>query len=126
MSQRKILDKLEHDLSHFIIAEITKTDPSKKGSPELYKYKGLNITPNRKAKGDEKVVAVRIGALEAQFKINSCEKCSGFLNPDEERLIKIWLALNDTNAHMKTLFVNRVVKRTIPIVPFDLEEFYSC
>ena len=125
MSQRKVLDKLEHDLSHFLIEEIVKTDHSKKGSPELYKYKGLNITPNHKVKGDEKVLAIRIGALEAQFKINSCEKCSGFLNPDDERLIKIWLGLNETNTQVKTLFISRVTKKTTPIIPFDLEEFFA-
>jgi fido (protein-threonine AMPylation protein) len=43
MSQRKILDKLEHDLSHFMISEMCKADPTKRGTPEMYKYKGLSI-----------------------------------------------------------------------------------
>ena len=122
---RKTLEKLEHDLGHYIISEITKTDPSKKSSPEIYKYRGLSITPNLGSKGEDKMVGVRIGALEAMFKINSGEKCAGFLNPDDERLIRIWMSQSDTLTLLKTLCVAQTTKKSVAIIPFDLEEFFS-
>ena len=52
----------------------------------MYRYKGLNIKLDPQSKAKEKTIFVRIGALEAEFKIDSCEKNSGALSPDEERL----------------------------------------
>ena len=53
MDARKILDKLEHDLSHFLINETCKADPTKRGPAEMYKYKGLSINVNKEQKGEE-------------------------------------------------------------------------
>lgn len=125
MDVRKLVDKLEHDLCHFLISEICKSDPSRRGSPEMYKYKGLNITVDSKSKAREKTISVRIGALEAEFKIDSCEKNSGCLAPEEERLIMIWMGQNENNYNLKSIFTNNTSKKELTIIPFDLEEVYE-
>jgi len=125
MARNRILDKLEHDLSHFLIEEATKSDPSKRGSPEMYKYKGLNINADEKQRTQEKTVSIRIGALEAEFKIDSCEKNSGCLAPEDERLIKIWMAQSENNYNLRAIFGVAAIKKEIAIVPFDLENFYN-
>jgi len=122
---KQLIHKLEHDLGHFIIGELTKKQPSKKGSPEMYKYKGLGITPYKANKGNDQTLAIRIGSLEASFKVNTAEKCYGFLNPEEEHLVKIWLGQTDVYSQVKTLFKKQVRKKNIAIIPFDLEEFYT-
>lgn len=122
---RKILDKLEHDLSHFLISEMCKSDPSKRGSPEMYKYKGLNITADPRSKAQEKTISVRIGVLEAEFRINACEKNSGCLIPEEERLVMLWMGQSDNNALLRQVFNPKGIKQDMVIIPFDLEEYYS-
>ena len=124
MEARKILDKLEDNLCHFLIGELCKADPTKRGTPELYKYKGLSITADPKSKAQDKTVSIRIGVLEAEFKVDDCEKCSGCLSPDEERLIMLWLAKNEINTNIKTIFTRKVKNKKITIIPFDLENFY--
>lgn len=125
MQARKVLDKLEDNLCHFLISEMCKADPTKRGSPEMYKYKGLNITADPKSRAQEKTVSIRIGVLEAEFKINDCEKNSGCLSPDEERLVMLWLAKSEINYSLKSIFVHKTGDVKIPIIPFDLEHFYS-
>ena len=125
MKTRKVLDKLEDSLCHFLISELCKADPTKRGSPELYKYKGLNISADPKSRAQEKTISIRIGALEAEFKINDCEKNSGCLSPDEERLVMLWLAKNEVNYSLKTIFVKKAGEMKMAIIPFDLEHFYS-
>ena len=125
MQARKILDKLEDSLCHFLIGELCKADPTKRGSPEMYKYKGLNITADPKSKSPEKTISVRIGVLEAEFKIDDCEKNSGCLAPDEERLVMLWLAKSENNYQLKSIFAKKGSDIKMPIIPFDLEHFYS-
>ena len=125
MQPRKILDKLEHDLSHFLISEMCKADPTKRGTPEMYKYKGLNITADPKSRAYEKTVHIRIGALEAEFKINNAEKNSGCLAPEEERLIGIWMNQSDNYQNLRMIFANQKTKKEVPIIPFDLEIYYQ-
>mgnify|MGYP003291052370 CR=1 FL=1 len=125
MNPRKVLDKLEHDLSHFMISEMCKNDPTKRGTPEMYKYKGLNITVDTKSKEKDKVVAIRIGVLEAEFKIGTCEKTSGSLNPADEHAIMLWMSQSDNSHQLMRVFARAQGKHEIAIVPFDLEEYYS-
>lgn len=125
MQPKKIIDKLEHDLSHFLISEMCKSDPMRRGSAEMYKYKGLSILVDPKAKTSEKTVSVRIGALEAEFKIDSCDKNSGALAPEEERLIMIWLGQNENQHYLKSIFTKNISKKELLIVPFDLENVFD-
>lgn len=125
MQPKKIIDKLEHDLSHFLISEMCKSDPMRRGSAEMYKYKGLSIFVDPKAKTSEKTVSVRIGALEAEFKIDSCDKNSGALAPEEERLIMIWLGQNENQHYLKSIFTKNISKKELLIVPFDLENVFD-
>ena len=125
MEARKILDKLEDNLCHFLISEMCKADPTKRGSPEMYKYKGLNITTDPKSRAQEKTISIRIGVLEAEFKINDCEKNSGCLSPEEERLVMLWLAKSEINYSLKTIFAKKASDLEMNIIPFDLEHFYS-
>lgn len=125
MDAQKIIGKLEHDLSHFLISEMCKNNPERRGSPEMYKYKGLNITADPNSKAQEKTISIRIGVLEAEFKINSCEKNSGCLAPEEERLIMIWMGQNENNYYLKQIFAKKTDKKEIAIIPFDLEEIFE-
>ena len=125
MKGRRILDKLEHDLSHFMISEFCKKDPTKRGSAEMYKYKGLSIDVDPKSKEKDKVFSVRIGVLEAQFKIGSCDKTSGSLAPEDEKAIMLWLAQSDNSHQLMRVFQAGVKKKQIAIIPFDLEEYYT-
>ncbi len=125
MDVQKIFSKLEHDLSHFLIGEMCKNNPEKRGSPEMYKYKGLNISADPDSTELEKTISVRIGVLEAEFKIDSCEKNSGALAPEEERLIMMWMGQNENNYLLKQIFVKQNTKKEIAIVPFDLEEYFE-
>ena len=125
MDVQKIFSKLEHDLSHFLIGEMCKNNPEKRGRPEMYKYKGLNISADPDSTELEKTISVRIGVLEAEFKIDSCEKNSGALAPEEERLIMMWMGQNENNYLLKQIFVKQNTKKEIAIVPFDLEEYFE-
>ena len=91
----------------------------------MYKYKGLSIFVDPKAKTSEKTVSVRIGALEAEFKIDSCDKNSGALAPEEERLIMIWLGQNENQHYLKSIFTKNISKKELLIVPFDLENVFD-
>ena len=125
MQKKKVLEKLEHNLSHFLISEMCKSDPLKRGSAEMYKYKGLSIKFDTKQKTHEKTISIRIGALEAEFKIDSCDKNSGALSPEEERLIMIWLGKNENQSYIKSMLKPNTVKKELLIVPFDLESVYE-
>ena len=125
MKGRRILDKLEHDLSHFMISELCKADPTKRGTHEMYKYKGLSIDVSDKKRQKDKVFAVRIGVLEAEFKVGTCEKTSGSLNPADEKVVMLWMSQSDNSHQLMRAFNQVSVKKEIPIVPFDLEEYYS-
>ena len=125
MNPRKILDRLEDSLCHFLIGELCKADPAKRASPEMYKYKGLSITADPKSKRQEKTVSIRIGVLEAEFKIDDCEKNAGCLAPEEERLTKLWLAKSENNYLLKLIYGKKTEKTELAIIPFDLEHFYS-
>lgn len=125
MQVKKIVEKLEHNLSHYLINEMCKSDPLKRGSAEMYKYKGLSIKVDSKSKAVEKTVLIRIGALEAEFKIESCDKNSGALTPEEERLIMIWLGKNENQYYLKSIFKPKTAKKELLIVPFDLENAYE-
>ena len=125
MQKKKVLEKLEHNLSHFLISEMCKSDPLKRGSAEMYKYKGLSIKFDTKQKTHEKTISIRIGALEAEFKIDSCDKNSGALSPEEERLIMIWLGKNENQYYIKSMLKPNTAKKELLIVPFDLESVYE-
>ena len=122
---RKILDKLEDSLGHFLIGELCKADPSRRASPEMYKYKGLSINADPKQRTAEKTVSVRIGVLEAEYKIDSCEKNSGCLSPEEERLVSMWLSKTENNYKLKTIFQKKTSDLKLAIIPFDLEHYYD-
>ena len=125
MDVQKAIGKLEHDLCHFLIGEMCKNKTEKRGSPEMYRYKGLNIKLDPQSKAKEKTIFVRIGALEAEFKIDSCEKNSGALSPEEERLVMIWMGQSENNYLLKSVFNQGSSKKEISIVPFDLEEYFT-
>ena len=122
---RKVLDKLEDNLSHFLIDEFSKSDPTKRGSPEMYKYKGLNLNADPKQNTSEKTIHVRIGVLEAEFKIDSGEKNSGALAPEEERLVRMWLNRSENSTNLKLIFTKNTSSMKLAIIPFDLEHFYE-
>ena len=125
MDVQKAIGKLEHDLCHFLIGEMCKNNPEKRGSPEMYRYKGLNIKLDPQSKAKVLTIFVRIGALEAEFKIDSCEKNSGALSPEEERLVMIWMGQSENNYLLKSVFNQGSSKKEISIVPFDLEEYFT-
>lgn len=125
MDSRRIVDKLEHDLSHFLINESCKDNPELRGTPEMYKYKGLSIYPHDQSNSSEKSISVRIGALEAEFKIDTCDKNSGSLAPEDERLIMIWMGQNENAYQLKSIFYKQKATKQIAIVPFDLEELFT-
>ena len=126
MDKNKVLAKLEQDLAFFMINEYTKSDPSKRSSSEMYRYKGLSINTNEKEKGVDKIAAIRIGALEAHFKIESGDKVFGNLSPNDERMVQIWMAQSENIQQFKAIFnEGKFRNNNIPIIPFDLEEFYS-
>lgn len=125
MDYRKIVDKLEHDLSHFLIDELTKSDPSKRQSAEMYKYKGLGITVDPRSKAKDKIIAIRIGALEAKYKIGSGDKCSGNLTPKEEKLVSIWIQKPENGNLIRSIFNGDNYKREVSIVPFELDDIFE-
>ena len=125
MDKVKIIAKLEDDLSHFLIDETCKKDPSKRGSSELYKYRGISINTNDEARDVDKIMSVRIGALEAHFKIDTSDKVGGNLSPDDERAVRLWMAKIENNNQVKAIFTTAEErKKPIPIIPFDLEHIY--
>jgi len=125
MDSKKVLLKLEQDLTHFLISEVCKADPSKRLSGEMYKYRGLNISVDQNSKKQEKTIFVRIGVLEAEFKIGSNEKCSGGLSTEEEKLVKKWMSSGDTATKLQNVFAAKKITQKPLIIPFDLEYFYS-
>ena len=122
---KKAVEKLEHELSHFLIDEMCKRDPSKKLSSEMYKYRGLSINLYQDEATSEKIITVRIGPLEAEFKVESGDKFSGALAPGEEQAIRIWISQSDNNALIRSAFKKEDEKRELKIVPFDLEEMFD-
>lgn len=125
MDARKIVDKLEHDLSHYIISELCNADPTKRASSELYKYKGLSITVDPRSKKHEKTFSVRIGVLEAEFKVSSGEKVSGSLAPQEEKLVRFWMSQSDNGNLLRMIFEQNNARKEVPILPFDLEDVFD-
>ena len=126
MDKNKLIAKIEQDLSFFMISEACNKDPSKRGSSELYRYKGLSVSTNEKAKGTDKVMSVRIGSLEAQFKIDTGDKVFGALMPDDERAVQIWMGHIENTNLIKTIFKEgEFRKKKLQIIPFDLEFFYN-
>ena len=91
----------------------------------MYKYKGLSVTADPDSKAKEKTISVRIGALEAEFKIETGDKNSGALAPYEENLVRIWIAQGENSYNLKAIFNKSEEKKVIPIIPFDLEEFFE-
>ena len=77
------------------------------------------------SKAKEKTIFIRIGYLEEEFKIDSCEKNFGALSPEEERLVMIWLGQSENNYLLKSIFNQKISKKEISIVPFDLENYFS-
>ncbi|MBQ7287646.1 MAG: hypothetical protein IJW73_07800 [Candidatus Gastranaerophilales bacterium] len=123
---KRVLDHLEDDLSHFLIKERCKSDPTKRSSAEMYKYRGLSIILNPKSKRNEKTIFVRIGVLEAEFRLDSCEKNSGCLAPEDEKIVRRWLEQGDNSTKLNHVFEKRFfASDTPPVVPFDLESFYA-
>jgi len=125
MKGRRILDKLEHDLSHFMISEMCKADPTKRGTAEMYKYKGLSINVNKEQKGEDKTFSVRIGVLEAEFKIGNGDKTAGSLAPADEKAVILWMNQSDHSHQLLRVFEKGKKLVTIGIIPFDLEEYYT-
>ena len=125
MDKNKLLAKLEQDLSYFMIGEACKNNPEKRGSPEMYKYKGLSIETNENSKDFDKIASIRIGSLEAHFKIETGDKVFGNLAPDDERFVRLWMCKSENIQQFKQIFyASMSVKPILPIIPFDLETFY--
>ncbi len=125
MDYRKIIDKIEHDLSHFLIDELTKADPTKRMSYDLYKYKGLTIIADPRSKAHDKTIKVRIGVLEAEFKVADGTKCSGSFAPIEEKLISMWLGRSENSTLLRRIFTDTGERKEVPIIPFGLEEVFE-
>jgi len=125
MINKKLLSKLEDDLGHYLIDEFTKSDPTKRTSSEMYKYKGLAINPKEGSSADKKTILVRIGVLEAEFKIDNGSKTTGALSPEEERHVMLWITRSEVQTSLKSLFDSTKEFKAIPIVPFDLEKYYG-
>lgn len=125
MNEKKILEKLEQSLSHYMIEETCRQDPTKRGTSEMYKYKGLSINVDTKAKTEEKTIKVRIGSLEAEFKINNGDKSSGGLAPEDEKMIMLWMVRSENSRAMRAMFAKNRIKKELPIIPFDLEDVYE-
>lgn len=124
MKSKKIIEKLEHDLAHYLITEMCKVDPEKIDSPEVFRYKGLTITPSTVEGTLDKIIAIQMGSLEAQFSITSCEKVSGTLPIDDERNIMAWMKRKENTYDLRIIFDKDKLRRHAMIVPFDLEEPY--
>ena len=125
MNKSKVLAKLEQDLSSFLIDEACKGNPKLRTSSQIYKYKGLSLDTNEKRKEAHKVLVVTLGALEAQFKIENGDKVSGNLAPEDERLIQMWMSKSENITPIRSIFVKTIEQNKIPIIPFDLEGFYT-
>ena len=121
----RILTKLEEDLSQFMIGEVTRGNPQKRNSPEAFVYRGLTISADpKKDKNSPEIISVRIGSMEADFKLNG-EKASGGLTPDEEFMIRLWMKQSDTSRKLMDIFaLDRKRRVQVKIVPFDLENMY--
>lgn len=124
MKEKKALEKLEQSLSNFMIEEMCKADPTKRSTPEMYRYKGLSLNINTDEKTKDKLISVRIGVLEAEFKIDSHEKNSGALAPQEEKLVTLWLSKSENSHAIKRFFYRNIQAEKIAIIPFDLEHYY--
>jgi len=125
MDKNKIISKLEQDLSHFLISEVCKDDPSKRGTSEMYKYKGLGLSTNERSKDNNKILAVSIGPLEARFKIENGDKVSGNLSPEDERLVQMWMGQSENCTQLRSIFTTTKETKLVAIIPFDLEEYYT-
>ena len=127
MKKNRIVEKLEGELSQYLIDETIKKDPSKRVSADIYKYRGLSLDTNgeNKKSDDEKTLCVRIGALEAEYKLTTCEKCGGSLYPEEEHLVESWLGKSDVSAKVRSILNFQNARKRMAIVPFDLEEIYK-
>ncbi len=124
MKTRRLIEKLEHDLSNFLVAEMCKLDPEKVASPEAFRFKGLNITPSYVEGTQEKTISVRIGGLEADFSIGTYEKISGSLPTEDEKNIILWLKRRENVYDLRLIFDKDKMRRQAAIIPFDLEEPY--
>jgi len=81
----------------------------------MYKYRGLNISVDQNSKKQEKTIFVRIGVLEAEFKIGSNEKCSGGLSTEEEKLVKKWMSSGDTATKLQNVFTAKKITQIASI-----------
>lgn len=125
MDAKKILEKLEMDLSAFLISEMPKANStSSEAYRQLYLYKGLSISANLAKPIVSRTISIRIGALEADFQSETGEKVSGSLSPDDEHYVRMWLTQNKTAISLRALFKDtdddEVERRKI--VPIDLED----
>ena len=85
---------------------------------EKYDYEHMD------EKTKDKLISVRIGVLEAEFKIDSHEKNSGALAPQEEKLVALWLSKSENSHAIKRFFYRNIQAEKIAIIPFDLEHYY--
>lgn len=127
MKKNRIVEKLESELSHYMIEETVKKDPSKRVSADIYKYRGLSLeADNDNKKADEnKTLSVKIGALEAEYKLTTGEKCGGSLYPEEERLVEEFFGRSDVSSRLHSIIAIQNNIKHMAIVPFDLEEIYK-
>jgi len=125
MEAKVLIEKLETDLSGFLISEIPRARLEQSVvDRQIYLYKGLNIYLTSKARAAEKTIAVRIGALEAQFSLVSMKRISGSLMTDDEHNVRIWLNKPEIIDAFKKLF-DRDDLKYANIMPFDLECLYD-
>lgn len=122
---RQTIEKLETDLSSFLIAEIPRGRLEQEViNRQIYLYKGLNIYLTSRARATEKAVSIRIGAFEAEFNLESVKRLSGSLIPDDEHNVRVWLSQPKIKKVFRNLFTRADEKATV-IAPFDLETFYE-
>ena len=127
MKKNRIIEKLEGELSRYMVEETVKKDPKKRVSADIYKYRGLSLDVNIDSKKDDdtKTLSVKIGALEAEYKLTTGEKCGGSLYPEEERLIEEFFGRSDVSGRLRSILTVQKNIKHMSIIPFDLEEVYK-
>lgn len=126
MNSKQHVAKLENDLTNYMINEVKRNkrrDP--KAQLETYKYKGLSMNLDVGNAHKEKTLTVRIGALEAEFKVSTGEKASGGLMREDENMIIAWMKNIERKREILTVFTRLQNRRRVVIIPFGLEEFYK-
>ena len=101
----KTLNEVSRELKDFIVE--LQSDAHNIGGVNKYRYNNLkvSISDPRTTKNPEIVVSV--GMSEATFNLNTREKISGGLGPDERYIIR-WLGRDSTYNDLKEIYQQAV------------------